>query len=156
MKNTLIFILFIFITQLPGAVGSFFTSPGSSEWYAELVKPALSPPNWVFAPVWLTLYVLMGIACFLVWRKGWPTQKAKWALGIFIVHLFFNGIWSIFYFGFQNIGLALMDIIVLAIFILISIILFARVSKMAALLLVPYLLWVFFATYLNAMLFILN
>lgn len=156
MKNILVLIFFIFIANVPGVLGSLFTSPGSSQWYTELIKPALSPPNWVFGPVWVTLYLLMGISCFLVWKKGWPSQKAKWALGVFIVHLFFNGIWSILYFGLQNIGLALVDIVILDIFIIISIFLFARVSRLAALLLIPYLLWVSFATYLNTMLYLLN
>lgn len=148
--------LFILGSQAAGLLGSFFTAPSIPTWYATLVRPELAPPNWVFAPVWTTLFFLMGIAAFLVWRAGWWRKDVRVALYVFLAQLVANTAWSIFFFGFQNPGLALVEIAVLWLLILATILFFARVSSIAAFLLIPYLLWVSFASYLNYMIWTLN
>ncbi len=125
-------------------------------WYAELVKPALTPPSWVFGPAWTTLYALMGIAAFLVWKQGWEKKRVKVALGVFGVQLFLNVIWSIIFFGFKSPGWALVDIVLLWLAIVLTLAAFYKVSKPAAYLLLPYILWVSFALYLNYSIWILN
>ncbi len=142
--------------EFAGAVGSLFTFNAISGWYSTLQKPVLNPPSWIFAPVWTTLYALMGISAFLVYQKGWQRKEVKRALGIFGIQLFLNVIWSIIFFGLHLSGLALIDIVLLWIAILITIIAFTKISKPAAWLLLPYLVWVSFATYLNFAIFYLN
>ena len=132
-----------------GAVGSIFTTPAIPTWYAGLVKPAFAPPNYVFAPVWTTLYFLMGISLYLIWQK-------KEAKNLFLIHLVFNTAWSIIFFGFKNIPLALVNIIILWLLIAAMIVKFYKINKVASYLLVPYLAWVTVATYLNYSLFLLN
>ena len=156
MKNILKLIVAIVISQLAGIIGSVFTMPAIEGWYANLAKPQLWPPNWIFAPVWTTLFFLMGIAAFLVWNKGLKRKHVKIALGIFIVQLVLNTFWSIIFFGLQSPGAALVEIIFLWLAILATIIAFAKISKPAAWLLVPYILWVSFASYLNLMIWMIN
>lgn len=129
---------------------------GDSGWYATLAKPALNPPSWVFGPVWTTLFALMGIAAFLVWRKGTHRRNIKIALGIFGVQLALNTLWSILFFGMQNPGVALVEITLLWLAIVATIIAFARISRPAAWLLAPYILWVSFAAYLNYAIWAVN
>jgi len=129
---------------------AFATAPAIEGWYTELTKPALNPPSWVFSPVWTALYVLMGVAAFLVWRKGLANKEVRVALGLFVAQLIFNGVWSLIFFGLQNPLGALIDIVVLWILIVCTMIAFYRVSPAAMYLLAPYLLWVSFAVYLNA------
>lgn len=142
--------------QLAGVIGSLFTMSSVSTWYQTLNMPALSPPSWVFGPAWITLYFLMGVSLFLVWQKGWKKKKVKVAMKVFGVSLALNALWSIFFFGMQNPGLALIDIVLLWITILASIILFHKISKPASYLLIPYILWVSFATYLNYAIWVIN
>jgi translocator protein len=156
MKDVLKLILAIGICELAGVVGSLFTSSSIAEWYAYLVKPELAPPNWVFAPVWTTLFALMGIAAFLVWKKGLQRQEVRLALGIFAAQLILNTFWSIIFFGLRSPAGALVEIVILWLAILATIMAFARISRPAAWLLVPYLLWVTFATYLNYTIWLLN
>lgn len=152
------------VPQLAGIVGAFFTAPAIPTWYAALQKPSFSPPNWLFGPVWILLYLMMGVAAYLVWSKasgGWGTltgrnKKAKSALIIFCAHLFFNAIWSVIFFGMRNPGLALVDIVAIWIFIVILIIKFWKIDRRAAWLLIPYFLWVSFASILNYFIWILN
>lgn len=139
-----------------GAIGSVFTVSSVSTWYTTLVKPALNPPAWVFGPVWTTLFVLMGVAAFLVWRRGWGRHEVRVALGIFLVQLVLNTFWSIIFFGMHDPGTALIEIVFLWLAILATILAFARVSPTAAWLLAPYLLWVSFASYLNYSIWMLN
>jgi tryptophan-rich sensory protein len=146
----------ILLCELVGVIGSLLTFKAIPTWYAGLVKPALNPPSWLFGPVWTVLYALMGIAAFLVWKQGWPRKEVKIALGIFGVQLVVNGIWSILFFGLHSPLLALVDILLLLVLILVTLVLFYRVSKPSAYLLVPYLCWVSFATYLNYMIYVLN
>jgi len=142
--------------ELAGVVGSLFTFNAIPGWYSTLQKPVLNPPSWIFAPVWTMLYAFMGISAFLIYQKGWKRKDVKRALGIFGIQLLLNAIWSIIFFGLHLSGLALVDIIFLWIAILVTIIFFAKISKPAAWLLLPYLVWVSFATYLNLAIFYLN
>ncbi|MDP4009173.1 MAG: TspO/MBR family protein [bacterium] len=139
-----------------GIIGSVFTAPAIPGWYAGLVRPALNPPSWVFGPVWTTLYVLMGIAAFLVWRNGWERKEVRAALEVFGLQLLLNASWSVVFFGLQSPGWALVNIIALWFAIVWTMVLFYTISRPATYLLVPYILWVSFATYLNYALWILN
>lgn len=150
------FVAAVGVCLLAGAVGSLFTTPAIPTWYATLVKPALNPPSWVFGPVWTVLYILMGIALYLVWIKGWERKDVKVAMAIFGVQLILNVLWSYLFFGLQSPFLALIEIVLLWIAILMTILAFYRVSVPAAVLLVPYILWVTFASYLNYGIYVLN
>lgn len=156
MRDFIKLILAVVVCEAAGVVGSVFTAPSIPTWYAGLVKPAIAPPSWVFAPVWTLLFALMGIAAFLVWREGWKWRSVKIALAIFTGQLALNTLWSILFFGLRNPGLAYAEIILLWLAILVTIAVFHRISRAAAWLLVPYILWVTFASYLNFLLWRLN
>jgi benzodiazapine receptor len=159
-KNTLIaaskLITSIIVCQLTGVLGSIFTRPAIPTWYATLKKPSFTPPDGVFSPVWITLFVLMGIAAFLVWNKGLSDQRVKIALSIFVVQLILNVLWSVMFFGLRSPLVGLIEIVVLWIAILLSILYFLKVSNIAGILLVPYILWVSFAAVLNFSIWRLN
>lgn len=148
-KDWLVLVGFILCSQAAGIVGSLFTTPVIGGWYATLVRPVLAPPNWIFGPVWTTLFFLMGVAAFLVWQKGVARHEVKVALGIFLFQLMLNTLWSIIFFGFRNPGGAFLEIVFLWLAIVTMMVAFWRISKWAALLLLPYILWVSFAAYLN-------
>ena len=150
MKSIIKLIISIIVCELAGIIGSFFTTPAVRTWYPTLSKPSFNPPSWLFAPVWTTLFLLMGIAMFLVWKKD------KRGLSIFFVQLFFNMLWSIMFFGLKSPLLGFMVIIILWVLILITIIKFFKISKPAGWLLIPYILWVSFATILNLAILIIN
>ena len=156
INNTFKLIITIVVSELAGIIGSVFTTPSIPSWYAGIVKPTLNPPAWVFGPVWTTLFALMGIAAFLVWKKGLDRKGVKIALGIFLGQLVLNALWSIIFFGLHSPGGALFEMIFLWLAILATIIVFAKISKPAAWLLVPYILWVSFAMYLNYAIWALN
>lgn len=158
MKTNTIFklIVAVAICEMAGIVGSVFTTPSIAGWYAGLAKPEFAPPNWIFAPVWTTLFALMGIAVFIIWQKRPHRKDAKAALGIFACQLVLNTLWSIIFFGLHSPGGAFIEIIFLWLAILATIVMFARISKLAGWLLVPYILWVSFAGYLNYMIWMLN
>lgn len=156
LNNTFKLVIAIIISELAGIVGSVFTTPSISTWYATLAKSGFNPPAWIFAPVWTTLFALMGIAAFLVWKKGLGRKDVRIALGIFLVQLILNTFWSIIFFGLHSPGGALIEIVFLWLAILVTIIAFAKISKPAAWLLVPYIAWVSFAAYLNFMIWTLN
>ncbi len=156
MNNTLKFIVSIVIAELVGIIGSFLTMPSIAGWYAYLVKPEIAPPNWIFGPVWTILFALMGIALFLIWKKGFDTRPAKIALGIFSFQLALNLLWSIIFFYLNSPGAAFIEIISLWLAILATIISFAKISRPTVWLLLPYLLWVSFAGYLNFAIWQLN
>ena len=149
-------ILCIFICLFAGFIGSFFTTPAIPTWYAMLQKPSFAPPNWVFFPVWTALFIMMGIALFLIWQKGWEDKKVKTAIYIFAGQLILNTLWSIAFFGQRSPLLGLMEIIILWIAILATILSFMKVSRTAAYLLIPYILWVSFAAFLNFWIWRLN
>lgn len=148
-------IISILIAQAAGAIGSIFTVSSVGGWYTTLAKPELNPPAWVFGPVWTTLYTLMGIAAYLVWRKI-DAPGAKLALTLYVVQLALNALWSILFFGLHSPGGALVEIVFLWLAIVATIVAFARVSRLAAWLLAPYILWVSFAAYLNYAIWMLN
>ena len=148
-------LLLILLCQLAGLIGSVFTFSAIPNWYAGLVKPSFNPPNWLFGPVWTTLYTMMGVALFLIIEKGKGSKK-KIAIKIFTIQLALNALWSIIFFGFKLPGLAFLEIIILWIFIVLSIKKFWPISKTSAYLLIPYLLWVSFASVLNFSIFSLN
>ncbi len=157
MKNKYVRLLVALgLPQLAGLIGSVFTMKSIPGWYAFLEKPALTPPNYVFAPAWTTLYVLMGVAFFLVWRAKPSRDDFRLATLVFHLQLALNAFWSIAFFGLQDPFLGLLVIGSLWILIWANILLFYRISRPAGLLLVPYLLWVSFASYLNYMIWILN
>lgn len=155
MKKYLLLLVCIGLPLLVGGVSGYFTVEGVRTWFTTLQKPAFNPPAYLFAPVWTTLYVLMGISLFLVVRTP-PNEARKNALIIFGVQLTLNFFWSILFFYFHQIGWALAEIIAMWICILLMIVSFYKIHKTAALLQIPYLLWVSFATLLNASLFYLN
>jgi tryptophan-rich sensory protein len=146
----------ILVPLAAGFIGSIFTSPSIPHWYADLAKPTLTPPGWVFGPVWTTLFILMGVAAFLVWRRGWEKKDVKTALCIFAFQLILNTLWSIVFFGLHSPGGALVEIIFLWLAILATIITCAKISRTAGWLLAPYILWVSFAVYLNYSIYALN
>ena len=139
-----------------GIVGALFTTPAIPTWYNTLSKPFFSPPSWVFGPAWTILYILIGISLFLVWTKKADSDIKRNALYIFFAQLFLNAIWSPIFFGLQSPFTGLIIIALLWVTIIININVFYKVSKTAALLLIPYLLWVSFASVLNFAIWQLN
>ena len=144
------------ICLFAGFVGSIFTTPAISTWYITLNKPVLNPPNWIFAPVWTILFILMGVSLCLVLQKDMKKIETKMALCFFAVQLILNILWSILFFGFHSPLAGLIEIGFLWIAILFTIISFWRVSKVSAILLLPYLFWVSFASILNFLIWELN
>src|SRR4051812_48135257 len=156
MKPWLKLLISVAIPLGVGALSSLFTIRGVNGWYRTIAKPAWNPPDAVFAPVWTTLYILMGIALYLVWRKNGLAHSRQSAISFWILQLVLNAFWSFIFFSLHKIGLALADIILLWLSILITIFLFSNHSKVAAWLLVPYISWVTFATILNFSIWRLN
>jgi len=179
MKNALKFIVSILVCEFAGVIGSFFTTPAISNWYHFLNKPSFNPPNWIFAPVWIILYLLMGISLYLVWAKNWnikaesakdekkawnPVSEKLWrgawreenAFLIFVLQLVLNIWWTVIFFGLQLPDFAFFEILMLWFAILYAIINFYRISKTSAYLLIPYIVWVSFAAILNFTIWWLN
>jgi translocator protein len=154
MKKIIQLVIAILIVQSAGVIGSFATFSAIPTWYAGLIKPAFSPPSWVFGPVWTVLYTLIGISLFLVWQEKGKEKKV--ALSIFFVHLFLNALWSILFFGLHSPSLAFFEILLLLATLLVVMRQFWRIRPLAAYLLIPYLLWVSFAAFLNFALWRLN
>ncbi len=144
------------ICLIIGFLSSFVTQSSVNDWYLTLNKPSFNPPNSVFAPVWSVLYLMMGVAAGVVWGKGFHHIWVKTALYHFGFQLLLNSLWSMVFFGLKNILAALFIIIALVVAILLTIKWFNVVSKKAALLMIPYLLWVCFATVLNYKIWVLN
>jgi tryptophan-rich sensory protein len=158
MINKQKLIISLSLPLLSGFLGSFFTSSEISGWYGTLIKPSFNPPSWIFGPMWTLLYILMGISVYLIWshRSFWHKKEIKMAVCLFWIHLFFNGIWSIIFFRWHQIGLAMFDIMIIWIFIIILIFKFWKINRLASYLLVPYFLWVSFASILNFSIWYLN
>lgn len=154
--KTLRLLICVTICELAGYVGAVFTTGSVNTWYTTLVKPSFNPPNWVFAPVWSTLYLLMGIALFLVWTKSSEVPSTRKAISVFALQLALNVSWSAVFFGLRFIAGAMGIIIVLWCSILWTIVVFRKVSAAAAWLLLPYIIWVSFAVVLNGALVYLN
>ncbi len=155
MKNITELIISIVICEAIGLIGSVFTTPSIGSWYADLQKPGFTPPNWVFAPVWTTLFLLMGISLYFLVEKG-IGKDVRTGLVVFGVQLALNLIWSILFFGLHKIFLSLIEIVVLWIAILATIIWFWKVRKISAYLLIPYIVWVTVAALLNYYIWLLN
>lgn len=154
--NVIKLISAVAICEAAGAVGAIFTTPKISTWYAGLNKPSFNPPSWIFAPVWTALFFLMGMAFYFIWEASAKNKKAKGALVIFGIQLALNILWSYLFFGLQNPFYAFIEIIILWLAIVASIIAFNKIDKKAAYLLLPYILWVSFAVFLNFSLWRLN
>lgn len=149
-------IFFILLCQLTGILGSFITIDAIPIWFATLNKPWFNLPNWLFGPVWTLLYAFMGVSIYLIWQMDRTDEKVKYALKLFFIQLFLNGIWTPLFFGIKRLDIALLEIILLWVCIVLTIKAFYPLSKKAAWLLVPYFLWVSFATVLNASILYLN
>jgi benzodiazapine receptor len=155
--QTVRFIIALMVCFGASGLGALFMSNDAvGNWYEQLQKPSITPPDWVFGPAWTILYIMMSISVFLVWNKGLDHPKVKLAICIFLIQLTLNAAWTPMFFGFHLIFLALIDIVLLFIAILITIFAFKGISFWASMLLLPYLLWVGFATILNAMIWNLN
>lgn len=150
------FLVSITLPILVGGLSGFVTSGGVRDWYPTLVKPPFNPPSWVFGPVWTILYLMMGLALFLVWHKGVDRDLVRVGLILFAVQLALNGLWSVIFFGMRLPAYAFAEILLLWIAIAATIVWFWRSVPAAGLLLVPYLAWVSFASVLNGSIWLLN
>ena len=152
------FIKLIVSIALPlgiGSVAGLFTAEAIPGWYETLNQPSFNPPNWIFGPVWTTLYLFMGISLFLVWKQS-ASKERNIAIFVFLLQLALNFCWSFIFFFFNMIGLALIEIILLWISIIIMLVLFYKIKPIAAYINIPYFLWVTFATILNTSYYFLN
>ena len=156
MNSILKLFISILIPLLIGGSAGFFATSGVNGWYALANKPSFNPPNWIFAPVWTTLYILMGIALYLVWKSTATASIKQTAILLFVVQLTLNFFWSILFFKFQLTGWAFVEIIAMWVAILFTILWFGKISSTAAWLLVPYICWVSFASLLNYSIWKLN
>jgi tryptophan-rich sensory protein len=156
MRNTIKLVVAVLVPLAVGGLSGFATAQGVETWYPTLVKPSFNPPAWVFGPVWTVLYIMMGVAAFLVWRQGLGTPGVRLALTVFAIQLALNGLWSILFFGMHSPGWAFVEIIVLWLAILASTWLFRGLAPTAGWLMLPYLAWVGFATVLNGSIWLLN
>ncbi len=155
LMQAVVLVVFVAICLAAGGLGGIVTYPQIPNWYAQLVKPSWNPPDWVFGPVWTTLYVLMAIAAWLVWRQA-GFKSAKVPLAFFGLQLVLNSLWSVLFFGLQRPGLAAIEILLLWIAIVVTVVSFWRRSRWAGWLLVPYLAWVSYAITLNVAIWQLN
>ncbi len=149
-------VLSILLPLIVGGVSGFFTASSIEGWYITLNKPWFNPPNWIFGPVWTLLYLMMGIAFFLIWKSGAPADTKKIAMTAYFVQLAFNFAWSLIFFYMEQPGWALVDILLMWAAIFYTIIAFGKISTSAAWMLVPYISWVSFATVLNFAIWKLN
>ena len=144
--------LILLITFIPSAIGGFITASFKEPWYSEIILPSFNPPSWVFAPVWTTLYIMMALAIWKIWINSFDLKP----LQLYFIHLFFNGTWSIIFFGFHEIGLALINLFIILIFIFLLMKSYLKLDKISFYLMIPYLLWSSYALILNSSIFILN
>ena len=144
--------LILLITFIPSTIGGFTTASFKEPWYSQIILPSFNPPSWVFAPVWTTLYIMMAIAIWKIWINSFDLKILK----LYFVHLFFNGTWSIVFFGFHQIGLALINLIIVLIFIILLMKNYFSRDKISFYLMIPYLLWSSYALILNSSIFLLN
>jgi len=144
--------LILAITSIASGIGGFVTASFKEPWYSEIVLPSFNPPSWVFAPVWTALYILMSIAVWRIWIKFYDHK----ILNIYFYHLLFNGTWSVIFFGFHQIQLALINIIIILIFIVTLMRIYLNKDKLSFFIMVPYFLWTLYALVLNTAIAILN
>ncbi|RYD81004.1 MAG: tryptophan-rich sensory protein [Sphingobacteriales bacterium] len=152
----LAFIINIAITLSIGALGGWATAKSVQTWYPTLNKPSFNPPNWLFAPVWTSLYILIGIAAYLVWIRRDTIAHLPRTIAIYFIQLILNLVWSFIFFYLHEIGFALFEILILLIVIIFNAIIFYKINKWAGLIFIPYILWVSFASFLTYNIFILN
>jgi benzodiazapine receptor len=139
---------FVVVCFTAAGIGSLFTSKSVNTWYTQLRKPEWTPPNWIFGPAWTTLYLMMAISAWLVWRSS-DWYSARFALALFAIQLVLNTMWSIAFFGLHEVGPAFGEILLLWMMIIATAVAFLPLSLLAAWLLIPYIVWVAFASYLN-------
>jgi benzodiazapine receptor len=156
LRNIGKLVLCLILCEGAGGIGSIFTIGAIPTWYAALQKPAFTPPNAVFAPIWFSLYLLMAVAVFLIWLRGLEDREAITSFTFFWVQLVVNVLWSVIFFGMKSPLGGVVLIIILWLLILYTIIRFFRISRVAGSLLVPYLAWVSVASYLNIGVWLLN
>ena len=147
------FLIFGFVTFSASFIGSIATITSKEPWYSTLNKSGLNPPDWVFAPVWTTLYLFMTIAIWSAWHKNYKDLNLIY---IYLIHLFFNTTWSIVFFVFHNIFAALINLLIIISFIIVLMIKYYKISNLSFILMIPYLLWCIYALTLNTSLYILN
>ena len=152
-KNKYLSLFFILlITSLASAIGGFTTASFKEPWYSEIILPSFNAPSWVFAPVWTTLYIMMSIAIWKIWINSFDLKILK----LYFIHLFFNGTWSIVFFGFHQIGLALVNLVIILIFIILLMKTYFVRDKISFYLMIPYFLWSSYALILNSSIFLYN
>ena len=144
--------LILFITFIASAIGGFTTSSFKEPWYSQIILPSFNPPSWVFGPVWTTLYIMMSVAIWKIWINSFNLNILK----LYFIHLFFNATWSISFFGFHQIGLALINLIVILIFIILLMKNYFSMDKVSFYLMIPYFMWSSYALILNTSIFMLN
>ncbi len=156
LTSSIKLVLTILLCESIGIVSGLLAGVANNPWFEALQKPSWNPPGYLFGPVWTVLYLLMGISSWLIWKSLLPINMKRKALIYFSFQLFLNFCWSVFFFNFHSSLLALIDIVLMLVFISLTIFEFSKISKTAAWLLVPYLLWVSFATALNGTIWYLN
>ena len=144
--------LILLVTFAASGIGGFVTSSFKEPWYSEIILPTFNPPSWVFGPVWTTLYILMSLAVWIAWNNS----SDKKVLQVYFVHLFFNAIWSVIFFGFHQVLIALIDLIIILAFIIWLMKIYYQINKISFVLMIPYLLWSSYALILNTTIFYLN
>jgi len=152
MNKYLSFIVIIVTTFIASAVGGYVTSIFKEPWYSQLILPSYNPPSWIFGPVWTTLYVFMSVAAWKIWVTNYNLRL----LQIYFVHIFFNSIWSIIFFGFHKPFLAAIDLIIILTFIIYLMKNYMRINMISFYLMVPYFIWSFYALILNISIVFLN
>ena len=153
MKNKYLSLLIILlITFIAPMIGSYATTTFKEPWYSQIILPSFNPPSWVFAPVWFTLYLLMSLA---IW-KIWINSSNRKLLKIYFIHIFFNSTWTVIFFGFHQIGFALINLIIILIFIIILMRVYSTRDKISFILMIPYLSWSSYALVLNSAIYLLN
>jgi benzodiazapine receptor len=155
MNNTVPLVFFLAVCLGVSAVGGWITQTSVNDWYQTLIKPSMNPPDWVFAPTWITLYVMMAVAGWRVWLRP-ENSLRRMAMVAFAIQLMLNLIWSFIFFGAKSPGFAAIEIVLLWISILITLLLFWRIDRFAGWMMCPYVLWVSFAIYLNISIVLLN
>ena len=145
-------LLFLAITFAASAIGGYTTATFKEPWYSQIILPSFNPPSWVFGPIWTTLYIFMSLAIWIVWNKTNDNKIIK----IYFLHIFFNALWSIIFFGFHKIGLALIDLLIILFFIILLMKIYFKISKFSFYLMVPYFFWSAYAFLLNLSIFFLN
>ena len=144
--------IILLITFLASTIGGFTTTSFKEPWYSQIILPSFNPPSWVFAPVWTTLYIMMSVAIWKTWINSFDLKLLK----LYFIHLFFNGTWSIVFFGFHKIGLALINLIIIIAFITMLMKKYLIRDRISFYLMIPYFLWSSYALILNTSIFLLN